>query len=158
MGWYCRYLGATLRFYNYLKYQVQAQTMNAYTDDYVPTPFYFDGAKVYSSRGMESIYEGREDYQYVTIARSLIRQLRSVAGDTELTRWASGTVDHAVAAVSAPLLTKVSPQYTIWTTPKDRSVADRQRLVLFDLIGRLDQAIGSSRANSARPADFGKKL
>ena len=153
MGWYEQYLGATFRFYNYLKYQVQAQTMNAYTDNYVPTPLYFDeGPRVYSSRAMESIYEGREDYEYVTIARSLIERIRSKSGDTALAEQASRTVDNAVAAVIAPLLARTpDSDTTVWTVPKDRTVADRQPLVLFDLIDRLDRTLGEL-SHQAPPA------
>jgi hypothetical protein len=142
LGWYQQDLGATFRFYNYLKYQDQAQTMNAYTDANVPTPLYFDdGARVYSSRAMESIYEGREDYEYATIARSLIQQLRSISGEAEAAEQASRTVDDAVAAVVAPLLNATGADFTAWTTPKDRGVADRERSVLWDLIGQLDNRI-----------------
>jgi hypothetical protein len=139
MGWYQQHLGAAFRFYNYLKYQNQAQTMNAYTDDYVPTPLYFDDSgRVYSSRAMESTYEGREDYQYVAIARGLVRQLRAVSGETVAMQEASRTVDAAVAAVIAPLLAPpAGADFMAWTTPKDRTIADRQRAILFDLIGRL---------------------
>ena len=127
MAWYEYDLGATVRIYNYLKYQLQGQRMNAYTDDYVPTPLYFDDGNVWSSRAMESIFEGREDYQYLAIARSLIGRLRRLEGDTAATRRAAETVDRAVAAVLGQFLAPSPGDYTAWTTPKDRGVADAQR-------------------------------
>ena len=116
--------------------------MNAYTDEYVPTPLYFDeGGRVYSSRAMESIYEGREDYEYVTIARSLIKQIRSTGGDTAVTKQASQTVDDAVSTVVAALLAPPpGERFHRVEHPQRPQVADRQRLVLFDPIGQLEGA------------------
>ncbi len=154
MAWYEHDLGATVRIYNYLKYQVQGQRMNAYTDSYVPTPLYFaGGGNVWSSRAMESIFEGREDYQYLTIARSLIERLRRLEGDTAAVRRAAETVDRAVAAVLEQFLAPPPGDYTAWTTPKNRGVADAQRSVLFELIGELDAAI-----RAATPPRIGESI
>ena len=67
---------------------------------------------------MESIYEGREDYEYAMIARSLIQRLRSISGESEAAEQASRTVDDAVAAVIAPLLNTPAADFTAWSTPQ----------------------------------------
>ncbi len=75
--------------------------LSFYTDPITNySAFYFDGSEVYGSKTYEAVFEGREDYEYLTVLQNLIDYV-AVSPYPDIASGAQALLDEAVAAVTA---------------------------------------------------------
>ena len=82
---------------------------------------YFDGDNVLTSRQWEAIFEGREDYEYLLM-------LRKLKGDD------AAALRKSIAAELEKELDGDEKTISLWHTPKDRTAADRQTALIWNLL------------------------
>ena len=82
---------------------------------------YFDGDDVLTSRQWEAIFEGREDYEYLLM-------LRNMKSDD------AAALRKTIAAELEKELDGDEKAISLWNTPKDRTAADRQTALIWNLL------------------------
>jgi len=98
-------------------------------------PTYIDATSITAAKYMEAIREGIEDYEYLTMLRARVTELRGKGVDDVRVDEAAHLLDTAVERVMAM---DMEPSYT-WDVEKDRAVQDRVRIeVLEALVGLAD--------------------
>lgn len=101
------------------------------------TPWYFFGNDIYVSRQAEAILEGREDYEYMLLLKNLIPELKKAkspyANDAE--KLLASIKKEVFAELGGP-----NNELSMWRVKKDRSVADRQRDKIWDLLEKVSRS------------------
>ena len=136
-AWSCWDEGATAMFFWAFSENGGASSWNEYLSASNYTPFFLDDHTVTAGKPMEAIREGVEDYQYLTMLKAQITQLK-----------AKGTSPAQVIAAEA-LLTAACRRVLDakdadqlfwsdeWSGQKDRDVADAVRIEVLNMLETL---------------------
>ncbi|MCD6505499.1 hypothetical protein J7M22_02625 [Candidatus Poribacteria bacterium] len=95
------------------------------------TPLFLDEDSVTAGKHMEAIREGIEDYEYLRILRDRIAELKGKGVKVKSLNSAEKLLETAARRVTA-CMTKSSMIY--WKEPKDRSVADKVRVEILEVL------------------------
>ncbi|MBQ7404133.1 MAG: hypothetical protein IJW05_11935 [Lentisphaeria bacterium] len=98
--------------------------------------WYFSGNDIYVSRQAEAILEGREDFEYMLLLKTLLPALKK----SNPALAAEG--EKLLASIKAEILSELgSPkdEKSLWIENKDRSVADRQREKIWDFVQKVNR-------------------
>ena len=88
---------------------------------------FFSGDKIYSSKQFEYIFESREDFEYLLLLKAIIRTLP----DSEQNLRDKG--EKIAQQITLELRKEVQGAASkYWSNPKDRTVAEKQRNVLWN--------------------------
>jgi len=98
------------------------------------TPLFIDPKTVTAGKHMEAIREGIEDYEYLRILRDRIAQLEKQGKRAPDLAAAKELLTSAADRVTACMTERDKIK---WEEPKDRSVADRVRVEVLDMLVRL---------------------
>lgn len=98
------------------------------------TPLFLDENSVTAGKHMEAIREGVEDYEYLRMLRDRIAELERKGVRTERIEGAKRLLSSAAERVTS-CMRKSSMIY--WKEQKDRSVADKVRIEILDMLLQL---------------------
>ena len=96
------------------------------------TPLFLDPTSVTTSKQMEALREGIEDYEYLRMLRDRVRDLDSAGVKTEAIRSARRLLDTAADRVIA----EATPG-GLWSDRRDRTPADQVRVEILEALARL---------------------
>jgi hypothetical protein len=96
-------------------------------------PFFLDASSVTPGKHMEAIREGVEDYEYLVMLRDGIQAATTSDLPAETLTQARQLLAESAATVCAASNATAMP----WAAPKDRSIADRVRLEILEMLVRL---------------------
>ncbi len=98
-------------------------------------PLYLDEASVTTAKYLEAIREGVQDYEYLAMLRARIAELERVKQEhprlAEARKLLAAAPDRVVGTVGATAFR--------WDKPKDRTLADRVRREILDMLVALDE-------------------
>ncbi len=109
---------------------------NAYTQPRACfSPLFLSKTTVTDGKQMEAIREGAEDFEYFLMLRARVAELERNGVTSQLVAEAKTLLtagpEQAVAIMGGDKMQ--------WTTPKDRTVMDRARLLALDLLEKLSK-------------------
>jgi|GEM_PF-6800803 len=112
------------------------------------SPLYFSGSNIYTSKHLEATYEGREDYEYMAMLASAATVLKRLDPGNPLIAESVAISETATQNVTSEFLNSGTNLnvFVDWLSNKDPSVADTQRLNIWEEIVRINEAIGAFRS------------
>ena len=99
------------------------------------SPAYISRDAIADGKHWEAIREGTQDYEYLRMLRDRIAQLRKRGVPAAVLREAETLLREAPRRVVRG--TQGNSSAKVWTTPKDRTVADKECARLLDMLERL---------------------
>jgi hypothetical protein len=99
------------------------------------TPLFLDKESVTGGKHMEAIREGIEDYEYLRMLRDRISEVESKGVKSKAVDSAKKFVDIAADHVTSCML---KPEMILWSQAKDRSIADRVRVEVLEMLAELE--------------------
>jgi len=135
-AWFCWKYGATGEGFWAFGDSSRASSWNEYLSGRgAYTPLFIDDKTVTSGKHMEAIRAGLQDYEYMRMLRDRIVELaRANRSDPRLAA-ARKLLASAADRVTA-CMTGVAGIY--WSKPKDRSIADKVRIEILEMLTRLN--------------------
>ena len=97
-------------------------------------PFYIDDTSVTTSKQMEAIREGVEDYEYLVMLGERIRAVSDRTSDLGLLDRARQLIQNGPTDVC----NAVGVRSFLWSEQKDRSLSEALRLKILDMLIELD--------------------
>jgi hypothetical protein len=97
------------------------------------TPVFLDESSVTAGKHMEAIREGIEDYEYLVMLKKQITELEQWGRTEPLIKKAKDLLANAADRV----VKDQTPQKLNWHQPKDRSVADKVRIEILEIMAQL---------------------
>jgi hypothetical protein len=97
------------------------------------TPVFLDESSVTAGKHMEAIREGIEDYEYLVMLQKQIAELEQQGGTNPIIKKAKDLLANAADRV----VKDQTPQKLNWHQPKDRSVADKVRIEILEIMAQL---------------------
>ena len=94
------------------------------------SPVYIGEDFVVTGKHWEAVREGVEDYEYLRMLRDAARR----TSDPDLARRAEKLLREAIRAVAGDF----DPSLIRWSSPKDRTAADRMRAKILEMLERLE--------------------
>ena len=93
------------------------------------SPLYLDDTSVTTSKHMEAIREGIEDYEYLTMLRAHVAELEDQGAEAEL----AVAQELLVTAADRVLIAEKGANW-LWDAEKDRSLADQVRVEILKVL------------------------
>ncbi|NIP27750.1 MAG: hypothetical protein GWN67_25055 [Phycisphaerae bacterium] len=97
------------------------------------TPVFLDESSVTAGKHMEAIREGIEDYEYLVMLKNQINELEQQGRTDLIIKKAKDLLANAADRV----VSDQTPQKLNWHQPKDRSVADKVRIEILEIMTQL---------------------
>jgi len=144
-AWSCWSEGATAMFYWSFRDNGRttddsepASSWNEYHAKWSYTPLYLDATTVTSSKHMEAIREGVEDYEYLVMLKQRLAELKSAGNPPPMTAAAEALLSGAAGRVLEEPGDWFWPDAKFaWTKQADRQTADEVRIEILDMLETL---------------------
>jgi hypothetical protein len=133
-AWQAWDVGGTASFFWALGDNSGASSWNEYFATAGPyTPLFLDDTTVTAGKHMEALRESAEDYEYLVLLRQAVAQAKSAGrADAAVTQ-----AETLLKSAAAEVLSANGVQRLQWHEPKDRALADRQRVRILESLTTL---------------------